>query len=613
MCGIAGFWQDSINPSQINSMLETIKHRGPDSNGQWADKPHHLVLGQQRLAIIDLSPGGHQPMLSDGGRVAITFNGEIYNYQQIRQELELCGIHFRSHSDTEVLLRGYIHWGTEILDKLVGMFAFAIWDSAKEELFLARDRAGEKPLYYAQAGQKFAFASEIQALTTLDWVNSSIDQDALSLYLSFQAVPAPYSIYKGIKKLPPAHAMIVSKKETKSWRYWDPVKFISQAQLDISAEDASEQLEALLKEAVRGQMIADVPLGAFLSGGIDSSIVVSFMTELASAPVKTFTIGFEEGIRDESSHAAEVAAYLGTDHTCEYLTMDDALKLVSNIPTMYGEPFADASALPTYLVSKVARQHVTVSLSGDGGDEAFGGYDRYSLLEKLEPWIKNLGPFGGAMRSASKILPRRAAILAPFVGRDLSVMYQAYVGRFNKEELLELTGHHASAFEFERAWQLEGVSNRRKAMLTDMMLYMPEVVLAKVDRAAMAVSLETRAPLLDHRILEFALRLPDHLVKDKFILKELLYKRVPRKILERPKQGFGVPLRQWMTRDLKDLLIDTVTPAALRDLGIENYKKVNELIAKQLNEGAYFEHQLWSLLVLCMWHKSVGQKVAVGA
>ncbi len=606
MCGIAGFWQKEAAYGQIEAMLNSIQHRGPDDQGQWFNANRQICLGQQRLSIIDLSSGGHQPMLSETGRVAITFNGEIYNFKELRQELEKSGIDFHTGSDTEVLLKGYLYWGTEVLDRLVGMFAFAIWDEDKEQLFLARDRAGEKPLYYAQKGEQFAFASEIQALTKLAWVDTAIDHEGLLMYLRLQAIPAPYSIYQGVKKLAPAHAMLVTKKGLKTWRYWDPINYLKQKPLAISEADAIEQLELLLKQAVKGQMIADVPLGAFLSGGIDSSTVVSFMTELASGGVKTFTIGFQEDSQDESKHAGKIAEFLGTDHTCEYLTQQDSLNLINRIPEIYGEPFGDPSALPTYLVSQVARKHVTVSLSGDGGDEAFGGYERYDLLDRAEPWIKTLAPFGGAMRSAERFLPRKAALLAPYVGKDISKLYQQYAGRFNNEELIDLMGSYLEPSEFRRSWDLKGFSSRRRAMMTDMLIYMPDVVLAKVDRAAMAVSLESRAPLLDHRILEFALRLPEPLIKDKYILKQLLYKRIPRDMLERPKQGFGVPLRKWISDDLKDLLIDTVTPETLKSLGISNTKMVTDLISGQLKGHVFKEYQLWTLLVLCMWYK--GQK-----
>lgn len=603
MCGIAGLWQKDAGNRHIEAMLASIWHRGPDNQGIWPNTSKQLYLGQQRLSIIDLSPGGHQPMLSETGRVAITYNGEIYNFQEIRQELEQSGINFRSSSDTEVLLNGYLFWGTEVLDKLVGMFAFAIWDEDKEQLFLARDRAGEKPLYYAHAGQQFAFASEIQALSKLDWVDTSLDDEGLLMYLRLQAVPAPYSIYKGIKKLAPAHAMLVTKAGSKIWRYWDPIHYLAKKPLDISESEALEELEKLIRTSVKGQMIADVPLGAFLSGGIDSSTVVSFMTELASHKVKTFTIGFEEDSQDESKHAGKIADYLGTEHNCEYLSQEDALNLVGRIPAMYGEPFADPSALPTYLVSQVARKHVTVSLSGDGGDEAFGGYERYDILDRAEPWLKTLAPFGEAMRSAERFLPRKAALLAPYIGRDISKLYQQYAGRFNNEELSELMGSYLEPSEFRRAWNLTGLSGRRRAMMTDMLIYMPEVVLAKVDRAAMAVSLESRAPLLDHRILEFSLRLPDNLIKNKYILKQLLYKRIPKALLERPKQGFGVPLRKWISDDLKTLLLDTVTPETLSEIGIVNTKMVTELISSQLKGTSFKEYQLWTLLVLCMWYK----------
>lgn len=609
MCGIAGFKQtkassDAQMNADIKSMLGTLEHRGPDSNGDWTNQAQKLVFGQQRLAIIDLTPGGHQPMLSDSQHIAITFNGEIYNYQEIRKELEATGMSFRSSSDTEVLLKGYMYWGTAVLEKLVGMFAFAIWDEDKEQLFLARDRAGEKPLYYADSAHGFAFASELDALTRLDWVDTSIDQDALSLYLSLQYVPSPYSIYRGVKKLAPAHAMILNNQGSEIWRYWDPVKTVGQGQLAMSEEDALAELERLIFQAVKGQMIADVPLGAFLSGGIDSSTVVSVMSELSSRSVQTFTIGFEEAENNEADHAAAVANFLGTQHTCEYLTEKDALALIPSLPSMYGEPFADASALPTHLVSRVARQHVTVSLSGDGGDEAFGGYERYNSLEKIEPWMQMLAPLGPVMRPLKSVLPRRAALATPYLGKHLGHMYRALVGMFKEDEVIIMTGTLPDYLDYERAWKVEGISNRRRAMLADMLSYMPEAVLTKVDRAAMAISLETRAPLLDHRILDFSLRLPDQFVKNKAILKKFVYGRIPQNLLDRPKQGFGVPIGAWLNKDLKDLLFDTVTKSNLEGVGISNTAFVDNLIQEHVSGKVNHELRLWTLLNLCSWYEA---------
>ncbi len=614
MCGIAGYWTPgSIDKSSdaINAMLGTIIHRGPDSHGVWRDGRSSVVFGQRRLAIIDLSPGGYQPMLSDDSQTVITFNGEIYNYQELKQELENKGLRFRSQSDTEVLLKGYEVWGVHVLDKLVGMFAFALWDERKQQLFCARDRAGEKPFYYAQGGRGFAFASEIQALTVLPWVDTTLDPEAVALYLNHAYIPAPHSIYQGVRKLPPAHAMTIDAKGMKTWRYWDPVKIVSQGVVQVSEDEALGQLETLLRGAVKGQMIADVPLGAFLSGGIDSSIVVSMMQELSGArPVKTFTIGFAEARFNEADHAKAVADYLGTDHTCEYLSEQDSLNLISRLPAMYGEPFGDSSALPTHLVSSVARKHVTVSLSGDGGDEAFGGYTRHGGLEGYAPLLNTLSPLAPVLKPLLKMMPDKVRRLEPYLGKPLQVFYRSIFGTFKDHEVRLLTGLQPYNAEFERAWNEPKVSVRRHAMLCDMLSYMPEDVLVKVDRAAMAISLETRAPLLDHRILEWSLRLPEPLVQDKRILKQLAFKRIPKHLLERPKQGFAVPLSQWFRKDLRNLLVDSLQSSRLKALGLENTAFVETLMREHLSGTKDNAARLWPLLALSLWQDEQRSKVS---
>jgi asparagine synthase (glutamine-hydrolysing) len=611
MCGIAGYWSPQTRGHFIEEMLGTIIHRGPDDSGVWRDVKQNLVLGQRRLAIIDLSPGGHQPMLSESSKTVITFNGEIYNFLELREELESKGVRFCSHSDTEVLLKGYEIWGTDVLGKLVGMFAFALWDADKQELFLARDRAGEKPLYYAQQGTHstssgqvpcFAFASEIQALTVLPWADTTLDREAVALYLNLQYVPAPYSIYQGIRKLPPAHAMTVSARGVKTWRYWDPVQIASQGSLNISEEEALGRLETLLRQAVKGQMIADVPLGAFLSGGIDSSTVVSMMTELSGQKVKTFTIGFDSAKYNEAEHAKTVADYLGTDHTCEYLGEKDSLELIPQLPHMYGEPFADPSALPTHLVSRVARKHVTVSLSGDGGDEAFGGYHRYNDIERYAPWLAPLNAVAPLAKPVLEKLPGRLNRLSQYVGRPTQDFYRSFFGQFKDSEVAGLTGTPPKLTDFERAWNTP-LSLRRRAMLSDMLGYMPEGVLVKVDRAAMAISLETRAPLLDHRVLEFSLRLPQKFIQDKYLLRRLAYQRIPQHLLDRPKQGFGVPLEHWFRKDLKHLLTDALSSGQLKAVGIENTALVQKILDEHL-KGQNHAARLWSLLVLSLWYEA---------
>ena len=609
MCGIVGIWDRSRgDPGQdrarVCAAMAALRHRGPDDRGVWQGGGGEVVLGHQRLSIIDVSASGHQPMLSADGRYALSYNGEIYNFRDLRTELEAAGHRFASHSDSEVLLQGYARWGHGVLDRLVGMFAFAIWDDHERTLFLARDRAGEKPLYYAERGAAFAFASELQALTEVPWVDTTIDPDAVSLYLEHQYVPAPLTIYRGARKLPPGHAMLVDAQGVRTWRYWDPLPLVLRPPEALDEEAALEQLSWLLERAVREQMASDVPLGAFLSGGIDSSAVVATMTGLGTTRVQTFTIGFDEAAMDESEHAGRVAAYLGTDHTTERLSARDALDRVPGIPATYGEPFADASALPTQLVSAVARRSVTVSLSGDGGDELFGGYGRYGHFERFAGLERRLGPVAGAAGELLRVAPGRVGYVADLLraahGSDL---YHPFVSVFRRRDVRDLTGRPFPGFApYERAWSAAAdLPPRRRAMITDLHTYLPEAVLTKVDRAAMSVSLESRAPLLDHRIMEWTMRLPPPLVRDKALLKTYAYRKVPRALLERPKTGFGVPLASWFRTELRDLVHDALVPSRLEPLGIVGRGTVDRFVSEHMSGRQDHGSRLWALLVLSMW------------
>src|SRR5687768_17020554 len=503
-------------------------------------------------------------------------------------------------SDTEVLLAGYRAWGTGVVDRLVGMFSFAIWDAKSRDLFLARDRAGEKPLCYAHGAWGFAFASEISALAQLPFVADDIDQEAVALYLQYQYVPSPRTIYRAVKKLPPGHAMRVAGGSVTTWRYWDPTPLAVGPRLDIDEVDAANELESRLRTAVRGQMIADVPLGAFLSGGVDSTAVVSLMVELSSSPVRTFTIGFRVPQFDESEHAHAVAQHLGTAHTVEYLTERDALDLIPRVAEMYGEPFADPSALPTHLLSVTARKQVTVSLSGDGGDEVLGGYSRYDKLEDLTLLGRSLGARGSRLLTR---MPGRVGRVARLLTLPQDAMYRRLVGVLEADDVRALTGCLPVLPEFERAWAASaGQPVRQRAMLADLLTYLPEAILVKVDRAAMATSLETRAPILDHRVIEFALQLPVEFVRRKRLLKQLVYRRVPRRLMDRPKQGFGVPLSRWFRGELRPLLLDVLTPSRTADLGLRDYGTVRRLLDEHLSGARDQSARLWPLLVLGLWH-----------
>jgi len=608
MCGIAGIWSlEQQEPSglqtAVDGMLGCLAHRGPDDHGVWTSASRDVFLGHRRLSILDLSALGHQPMGAGAGRYQIVFNGEIYNYPELRRELEDRGESFASDSDTEVLLRGYMVWGAAVLERLAGMFAFAIWDGQREELFVARDRAGEKPLYYASTPRSFAFASELRPLAWSGQVERVVDPESLALYLTYQYIPAPRTIFRGVHKLPPGHMLHVSRGGMRVTRYWDPVAIGLRPRLRIEEPEAINELETLLRGAVRGQMLADVPLGAFLSGGIDSTAVVSMMAEVNSAAVKTFTIGFETARFNEAESAAAVAQHIGTDHTVEYLTDADALRLIPQIPAMYGEPFADASALPTHLVSQVARRHVTVALSGDGADEAFGGYDRYAQLESLLGYaLPGVGPVARLVSAALPRLPHRVHRAAALLGRPPREVYRALVTFFEPQDVTRMTGLTPASPEFDRAWGEPGaVSARQRAMLSDMVTYLPEAILVKVDRAAMMTSLETRAPFLDHRLLEFALGLPHEMVRDKRVLKALLYRRVPRALLDRPKQGFAVPLVDWWRGPLRETLLDVVTPDRMRATGIQDTAVVTRILSEHLSGRRNHANRLWALYVLGLW------------
>jgi asparagine synthase (glutamine-hydrolysing) len=616
MCGIAGAWRFRPDASaraeeSVAAILSTIVHRGPDDAGVWRAPGTDLVLGHRRLSIIDLSALGHQPMLSADRRTAVVFNGEIYCFRELRRELEAQGARFASESDTEVLLEGFRRWGDGVVDRLVGMFAFAIWDADRRELFLARDRAGEKPLYYASGAWGFAFSSEIAGLTKIPEVDLGQDPDALAMYLHYQYIPAPMTVYQGIRKLPPASAMRVGPGGLRTWRYWDPAPLAAGPRLEISEPEAVAELERLLVQSITGQMIADVPLGAFLSGGIDSTAVVSVMAELSSTQVRTFTIGFDVPSYDESPYALAVARHLGVNHTVEHLTQKDALELIPTIPSMFGEPFSDSSALPTHLVSRVARKHVTVALSGDGGDEAFGGYSRYDEIERILMLSNMTWPLTPIARTLLSRLPGRAGRGGRLLGLDAKEIYRARFSVYNTADVQAMTGHVPPLKEFDRAWA--AASNRpvrQRAMLADLVTYLPESVLTKVDRAAMKVSLETRAPLLDHRVLEFALRLPAQFSRRKHLLKQLVYRRVPQALLDRSKMGFGVPLGHWIRADLRDMVMDLLAPARMRAVGIQDYSVVKRTLASHMS-GEFDEYvRLWSLMVLSLWHAGQREKAS---
>lgn len=618
MCGIAGFVSPRpIQRSVLQTMTRTLSHRGPDDEALWLSEAARgdgtalsgrVGLAQRRLAILDLSPSGRAPMPNDDRSLWITYNGEVFNFQSIRQELENAGFSFRTGTDTEVIVKAYEHWGRDCLQHFVGMFAFAIWDFRRRVLFAARDRLGIKPLYYLWRQGDFAFASELKAIRPYPGFEGSIDRAALAQYLRFQYVPSPSSIYESVRKLPPGHWLEVAGGQLTIQRYWDPVAIAARSVEDRPEEENLERLEALLSEAVRLRMIADVPLGAFLSGGVDSSTVVALMQESASGPVKTFSIGFREADTDESGYARAVASHLRTDHHERICTTQDALELIPLIPRYYDEPFGDSSAIPTMLVSRFAREHVTVSLSGDGGDELFWGYSRYfahaslKRLLGLPAWIRQ------AASAITPLLPRgRLRSAASLLKGDPEAdQYLRWVEFFQSEAITRLLGQPAEVPDLYRDALRRLDSGRRDAVsVLDLVSYLPEDILTKVDRASMAFSLEARVPLLDHRVVEFALTVPFSQKyrngRGKQLLRRVLYRRVPRQLIERPKMGFAIPLGKWLRGELSGSLRDVLSPENVVRAGLLEPEAVRAILRAGLSGAGSDPGGVWLLYVLHLW------------
>jgi asparagine synthase (glutamine-hydrolysing) len=648
MCGFAGFIcsSDTLKFTEwsvlLQNMGDTIRHRGPDDGGVWCDADSGIGLSHRRLSILDLSPAGHQPMASASGRYVIAFNGEIYNHLELRRELEMSGNFFawRGHSDTETLLAGFDTWGIEAtVKKTIGMFAFALWDKYDRTITLCRDRLGEKPLYYGWQGNTFLFGSELKALKVHPDFRAEIDRNALALLMRHNYIPAPYSIYQGIKKLLPGSLLTVSlqKRNVDIERYWDARQVFADGLSNPmmgTAKDAVEALDKLLSHAVGQQMIADVPLGAFLSGGIDSTTIVALMQAQSSRPVRTFTIGFHEAGYNEAEHANAVAKHLGTDHTELYVTSQQAMEVIPRLANLYCEPFSDSSQIPTFLVSQLARQNVTVSLSGDGGDELFGGYNRYFKASNLN--IK-LSCFPVGLRN---FLPGLIAGISPKVwNRVFSPILPLLKRGFNSDDIgnklhlgadmlkarshSEIEFYHFLFQHWTRSSELVfGTTNMssvisdpglqpqtdnffHQMMALDTLTYLPDDILTKVDRAAMGVSLETRVPLLDHRVVEFAWRLPlDYKVRGgegKWPLRQVLYKYVPQELMERPKMGFGVPIESWLRGPLRDWAEALLNESRLRQEGYFNPSPIRQKWEEHLSGKYDWCSHLWDILIFQAW------------
>ncbi|MBZ0120818.1 MAG: asparagine synthase (glutamine-hydrolyzing) [Sandaracinaceae bacterium] len=635
MCGLAGLLTErALTSGELaqlaRKMSDTLVHRGPDAEGVWVDAEGGLALAHRRLSILDLSPRGRQPMSSHRGRWVVSYNGEIYNFRSLRAELEPKGHAFAGGSDTEVLLAAVEQWGpVAAANRFNGMFAFALWDREERALWLGRDRVGKKPLYYGRVGGALAFASELKAVRALPDFAAPIDRDALYAYLRWNAVPGDMCIYEGFHKLEPGtlrRFRAGGPARGELTRYWSAAESAQRGATHPLRDphDALEQLEDLLRDAVRVRLESDVPLGAFLSGGIDSSLVVALMQAQSSRRVKTFTIGFHVPGFNEAEHAAAVARHLGTEHTELYLTAEDAQAVVPHLPEIYDEPFCDSSQIPTYLVAKLARQHVTVALSGDGGDELFAGYSRYPAIASV--WRRaHLLP-KAARRGLAAILGR------PTLLRALGKLRGAKFGRIAHRDRVALLGDllcqdDPVAFyrRFLSVWRDPVVRGARSelpplvepvptclrdtiemASFVDLIAYLPDDILVKVDRATMAVSLESRAPLLDYRVVELASRFPISMKRRegrlKWPLQQLAWRHIPRAVMDRPKMGFGVPIAQWLRGPLREWAGDLLTPSRLQRDGYFDTREIDRRWTEHARRD--WSPDLWAVLMFQAWLES---------
>lgn len=655
MCGIAGVLNSrAADPAPlVSEMIETMRYRGPDDSGTWVEAAAGLGLGHARLSILDLSPEGHQPMVSDSGRYVLTFNGEVYNFAEVRGELEARGARFSGHSDTEVMLAAIERWGLhDAVSRFVGMFAFGLWDRETRQLSLVRDRLGIKPLYFGWAGRVFVFASELKGIRCVKEFDFQLNRGALALFLRLAYVPAPFTIFQHVYKLMPGCILTVSPELARSragfspspddhQATWKPVRYWSAREVaergvaspfEGTEPEAEEHLDTLLRQAIRLRMIADVPLGAFLSGGIDSSVVVALMQAQSSAPVKTFSIGFQEAEYNEAGHAKAVATHLGTDHTELYVAPDEARAIIPMLPTMYDEPFGDSSQIPTFLVSRLAKKHVTVALSGDGGDELFGGYNRYfwsrrlwrrlapiprsmraglgSLIQAVSPdrWGSLYSGLSFALPSVQRPGDQMHKLAGLLGSKDPDAMYQAMVSLWLQPEEAVVGGLEPQTTLTDRSSWANLSEFTMRMMYLDLVTYLPDDILTKVDRASMAVSLEARVPLLDHRVVEFAWTLPLSMKiksegEGKWLLRQVLHRYVPRELIERPKMGFGIPLDSWLRGPLREWAESLLDPHRLDREGYFQSGPIRQRWAEHLSGKRNWQYALWNVLMFQAWNE----------
>jgi asparagine synthase (glutamine-hydrolysing) len=638
MCGIAGILGSFADKNEecltqlAKAMGAAIRHRGPDSSGVWVEASSGLAFAHQRLSIVDLSPAGDQPMISACGRYVIVYNGEVYNHNDLRPELSAAGVTFRGRSDTEVILEGCARWGAKsIVERLIGMFAFALWDREEKRLTLARDRLGIKPVYWAKTGEAFIFGSELKALRQHPSCPREINRNAVAGFLRHNYIATPDSIYCGVHKLEPGCMLTVKAGQEpfleQFWSLDQVVRDSNTNPYEGTEQEAVTALHDLLFDAVGRRMVADVPLGAFLSGGIDSSTVVALMQAQSDRRVRTFSIGFNEQGYNEAKHAAEVAKHLGTDHTEFYVTSEEARDVIPQLPHYFDEPFSDSSQIPTYLVSKMTRDSVVVALSGDGGDELFSGYTRYftaenygalifrqpQILRRILASVINSVPTS-AWDIAGKIIPERKRPthvgdklykLANILEGDRDSFYRSLVSHWQQPNELVIDGIEPKnlIWDEELKQRIPNFIDRMQYM--DTLTYLPDDILTKVDRASMAVSLEARVPLLDHRVVAFAWSLPQHLkIKNgqgKWLLRQVLYRYVPNEMVDRPKMGFGVPLDEWLRGPLREWAEDLLSDNAVRETEFLRLEAVRKKWEEHLSGRRNWQYLLWDVLMLQSW------------
>lgn len=616
-------------------MGDALRHRGPDDEGVWTDAPAGIALAFRRLSIRDLSPAGHQPMVSASGRYVISYNGEIYSQDEIAKDLVARGVAFRGHSDTEVMLESFAAYGiAPTLERLIGMFAIALWDRETRTLTLVRDRLGIKPLYWARFGDLLLWGSELKALRAHSGWTPEIDRDSAASYVRHAYVPAPMAIYRGVHKLPPGCILTLRPdQEPEVTPFWEARQIVAAAgrqRFDYTDDEATDRLEALLRDAVGRRLVSDVPLGAFLSGGIDSSTVVALMQAQSARPVRSYTIGFQEQGFDEARHAKAVAAHLGTDHTELYVEPAHAREIVPRLAEIYDEPFADSSQIPTFLVSEMTRRHVTVALSGDGGDELFAGYNRYTrgsaIWNGLQRFPRPLRALAGTgIRSVPASFWDRVLTLLPHATRDRlsgaklhrtagmladghgDGLYRAIVSMWDRPDTLVRGGHERRGAIWDDSVRREVPDFVERMQFFDLVTYLPDDILTKVDRASMSVALEARVPLLDHRVVDFAFRLPARFKlrdgKGKWLLRQVLYRHVPPDLVERPKMGFGIPLAAWLRSPLRDWAEDLLDARRMAESGLLDPAPIRRAWAALLTGSLDLEQPIWTILMLEAWRR----------